>query len=120
MNKEDFYKTTTADWKFLEYVSPEHEKQFIAEADFVSESLSAYKYTREGVYRISDHFTYRVATCCWTLNGREHLGRVVLAFCAWKDFERRLWTRNGVTGYWFHGNFYTEDGKIFDIPVVEK
>jgi hypothetical protein len=120
MNKDDFYKATKADWKFKRNVSLKYRNQFIAEADFVSDSFSAYKYTSRGVYRLSNHFNHNVASCDWTLDGQEHNCGFVLAYCSWKNFERKLSTIYGVTGYWYNYNFYTEDGKEFDILAVAR
>jgi hypothetical protein len=120
MNKDDFFKATKADWKFKRNVSLQYRNQFIAEADFVSDSFSAYKYTNKGVYRLSDHFNHNVASCDWTLDGQEHNRGFVLAYCSWKSFERRLRTIYGVTGYWYNNDFYTEDGKVFDILAVAR
>lgn len=120
MNKNNFFKATKADWKLRKAVSLKFRNRFIAEADFVSDSFSAYKFTSKGVYRLSNHFNHKVASCDWTLDGKEHNGGFVLAYCSWKNFKKNLRTICGVTGYWYNNNFYTEDGKEFDILAVAR
>lgn len=53
-NSENFYMGTEASWEDAE--APERE------ADYVSDSGSAYWYTEGGVFRTSNHWGYEVAS----------------------------------------------------------
>ena len=103
MNRNDFYIATLADWK-LEKVLSLHEAYLMKQDfDFVSPSGSAYKYTNEGVYRISNHWVHNVASCNWTINGSFYNeSRPLLGFCKWEDFSRMISKRDDGGAYYLH------------------
>lgn len=105
MNKDDFYISTFADWK-LEKVMTIREAFLLKQTfDYVSPSGSAYKYTEEGVYRISNHWLHNVASCNWTIDGSFYNeSRPLLGFCKWGDFTRRVAKRDGENSYYLYNN----------------
>jgi len=72
VNKDNFFLNTEAHFKD---VTNEMKKN--VKFDFESSSGSQYLYTKQGVYRKSDHWGWNVASCDWTLDsgnyGMEHL-----------------------------------------------
>ena len=111
MDKNDFFIATKANWKFKKNMTTKAILKFKESADFVSDSLSMYKYTRQGVYRVSNHFNDHVASCNWLLDGKEHSFTMVMAYCSWKDFERIISKCCGYEGYWYKHEFYPLNGK---------
>lgn len=61
-------------------------------ADFASASGSRYWKTREGVYRLSDHWGEGIRSCDWWLfdaSGAEH-NEYALGFCRFRDMRRDI------------------------------
>lgn len=56
------------------------------QVDFESDSSSRYIYTEAGVYRYSNHWNCRVASCSWLLDNTEISNQYKLGFCEWKNF----------------------------------
>ena len=55
--------------------------------DFISKTGSKYKYDKQGVYRLSNHFSHKVSSCSWLLDNKEYISdEEVLGYCAWEDF----------------------------------
>jgi hypothetical protein len=79
INKNNFFLHTVANFTKVENID--------FKADFISESGSKYMYTKEGVYRTSNHFSYQIGTCLWLLDSEVSLGVEVIGFCAWSDFS---------------------------------
>ena len=79
INQDNFFLHTVSNFTKVESID--------FKADFVSESGSQYMYTKEGVYRKSNHFCYQVGTCLWLLDGNVHSGSEVVGFCKWSDFS---------------------------------
>ena len=100
--KNNFFKNTNANWTFKKVVGYGSKEQqiFFENADFISESRSAYKYTQRGVYRMSNHFNECVATCNWLLDGEEHAYDLVIAYCPWGAFEMRGLPEAGEYASW--------------------
>lgn len=113
-NKDNFYKATKANWKKIKKVSFEERITFTEQADYRSVS-SFYKYAKERVYRLSNHFLTTVASCRWLLDGEEYKDshEYILAFCAWEDFEMNLTTYEPVLGMVVEGYW-----KDFEFHVV--
>ena len=103
MNKDTFYIATQADWK-LEKVMTLREAFLLKQTfDYVSPSGSAYKYTEEGVYRISNHWLHNVASCNWTIDGSFYNeSRPLLGFCKWADFTRLVSKVDGDTSFYLY------------------
>jgi hypothetical protein len=79
INETNFFLHTLANFAKVENID--------FKADFVSESGSEYMYTKEGVYRKSNHFSYQIGTCLWLLDSEVSLGVEVVGFCRWSDFS---------------------------------
>lgn len=75
------------------------------EADYVSDSGSAYWYSEDGVVRESDHWGREVASCNWYLGEADGAAAcwdsegVRCGFCAWGGFERNAERNLEVTVY---------------------
>ena len=84
-NSENFYMGTEAHWNDAE--APERE------ADYVSDSGSAYWYTECGVFRKSNHWGYEVASCDWFLgydeSSWEDSNGIRCGFCPWDVFKAK-------------------------------
>lgn len=84
-NSENFYMGTEASWADAE--APERE------ADYVSDSGSAYWYTEGGVFRTSNHWGYEVASCDWFLGNEESAWEdrhgIRCGFCPWDGFKAK-------------------------------
>lgn len=79
IGENNFYKYTICNWKSVDM------KDF--EADYISDSGSEYMYSKEGVYRRSDHFGCNISTCIWLLDGEYHVSNdAVIGFCKYVDF----------------------------------
>lgn len=82
---ENFYKGTTAEWspaETLGYFPKERNP------DYVSDSGSEYWFTKYGVYRRSNHWGYKVATCQWFYDDKITGSELLIGYCPWTDFER--------------------------------
>ena len=80
VNKNNFMIFSKANFKSY--------NENITNWDFISFKGSKYKYTNEGVYRLSNHFTNKISSCSWLLDNKEYIGNQdILGFCAWKDFQ---------------------------------
>ena len=79
MDRHNFFEKTKALWELVD-------EKPNKEPDFVSESRSAYWYTKEGVYRHADHWG-QVNGCIWMLhkNGA-YISREATGFCNWDLF----------------------------------
>lgn len=84
-NSENFYMGTEASWADAE--APERE------ADYVSDSGSAYWYTESGVFRKSSHWGHEVASCDWFLGDKksawEDRHGIRCGFCQWSGFKSK-------------------------------
>ncbi len=84
-NKYNYYRNTYAVFKEVE----ENQLPFI-KWQYTSKSGSAYFYTKEGVYRKSNHWG-RAAKCRWVLQkGNETYiskGRIHIGYALWEDFH---------------------------------
>lgn len=84
-NKSNFFYSTNA--TFIE------QNKVIKDFDYKSNSGSKYKYTKDGVYRYSNHWGFGVATCNWLLNtgnyglNNERFSPYKLGFCKWSNFS---------------------------------
>jgi hypothetical protein len=81
----NFHNGTFGVWHFVQ--TPEREP------DFVSDSGSAYWDLGHGVVRESDHWLFRIRSCCWLLSGPDgpysyNEREYVTAYCAYSDFMR--------------------------------
>lgn len=72
VTEDDYFTATVATW--------ERAKPPKGRPDYVSGSGSTYWYTKEGVYRSSDHWGSSVATCSWYLRGENDLKAAIGAF----------------------------------------
>jgi len=83
-NKYNYYRNTYAVFTEIQ----ESELEF-KEWHYLSKSGSAYFYSKEGVFRKSNHWG-RAAKCRWVLNKKEGLhftkGRTFIGFAKWTDF----------------------------------
>ena len=79
INKDNFFDCTIANWTEVSCIN------FVA--DFKSESGSQYMHTDEGVYRMSNHWAAKTASCIWLLNNQESNSHTI-AFCKWEDFKK--------------------------------
>ena len=83
-NKYNYYRNTYAVFKEVD----ENELPF-SKWHYTSKSSSAYFYTKEGVYRKSNHWG-RAAKCRWVLLKGEvtyvSKGRVFIGYANWNDF----------------------------------
>ena len=80
-NKTNFFKHTFCEFKQIEnFELPE-------DTNYKSKSESMYFYTKEGVYRKSNHWG-RVANCRWKLlvNQDYKNQQIVIGFAKWADF----------------------------------
>lgn len=78
---DTFFTKTAANWQRVCF-NPEAGRP----ADFKSGSGSAYWYTAEGVYRVSDHWGH-VASCYWVLDGEpSKFNEARVGFCPWDAF----------------------------------
>ena len=80
-NSSNFFKHTFCEFKQVdEFAFPENE-------NYKSKSESIYFYTKEGVYRKSNHWG-RVANCRWKLivNANYKNQKTVIGFAKWSDF----------------------------------
>ena len=84
-SSDNFYMGTEASWEDAE--EPERE------ADYVSDSGSAYWYTEGGVFRKSNHWGYEVASCDWFLGDDESSWEdshgIRCGFCPWDGFKAK-------------------------------
>ena len=78
MNRDTFYSSSYTDWHEVK-TTPNREP------DFRSSSYSEYWYTKEGVYRKSNHWG-NVSSCKWPLDGQQIRGDVKIGFSKWSDF----------------------------------
>jgi hypothetical protein len=78
--KENFYLSTLCNWKDVE-------ESIEFKPNYISHTGSQYMYTDEGVYRKSNHWGYRIASCIWLLNG-EPSEKQTIAFAKWEDFKK--------------------------------
>lgn len=76
INSEDVYENRLI-------IRGYREEGFMCQDIFIS---SKYWYSKEGVYRCSDHWG-DVAECKWNLNSSHQKGETVIGFCKWEDFE---------------------------------
>lgn len=95
-SSKNFYMGTEATFEACERPS--------READYTSESGSAYWYSEDGVIRESDHWGYEVASCNWYLGEADGISSwassdVRCGFCAWEGFERNADRNFEVTVY---------------------
>jgi len=87
--KTNFFKNTFA--VFIETTAPSNTNT--ATWNFKSKYQSAYYYTKEGVYRYSDHWG-RVGTCRWLLKTEKKLvisrekNRKKIGFASWESFYK--------------------------------
>ena len=102
IDKTNFFKSTFANFERCE--TPANFKR-----DFCSGSGSKYMYTKEGVYRISDHYHAAVASCAWLIDtmilDESELGNIragkfnvkekipfsnseICGFCRWENFKK--------------------------------
>ena len=80
-NSSNFFKHTFCEFQQVDdFVFPEN-------GNYKSKSKSQYYYTKEGVYRKSNHWG-RVANCRWRLSSNENYKnqKTVIAFANWRDF----------------------------------
>ena len=78
VNKTNFHDCTVANWI-------EKDVDFVA--DYKSGSGSEYMYTKDGIYRKSNHWFMSVNTCVWLLNNKES-EKDTVAFCKFEDFKK--------------------------------
>lgn len=78
INRDTFYSSSYTDWHEVK-TAPNREP------DFRSGSYSEYWYTKEGVYRKSNHWG-NVSSCKWPLDGQQIRGDVKIGFSKWSDF----------------------------------
>ena len=80
-NKTNFFKHTFCEFKQIENF------EFPEDTNYKSKSESMYFYTKEGVYRKSNHWG-RVANCRWKLIANENYKnqQTVIGFSKWSDF----------------------------------
>jgi len=80
-NKTNFFKHTFCEFEQIENF------EFPEETNYKSKSDSMYFYTKEGVYRKSNHWG-RVANCRWKLLANEDYKnqQIVIGFAKWTDF----------------------------------
>jgi len=80
-NKTNFFKHTFCEFEQIENF------EFPENTNYKSKSDSMYFYTKEGVYRKSNHWG-RVANCRWKLLANEDYKnqQIVIGFAKWTDF----------------------------------
>ncbi|QVY67211.1 hypothetical protein [Polaribacter sp. Q13] len=80
-NKTNFFKHT-----FCEFIQIDN-FEFPENTNYKSKSESMYYYTKDGVYRKSNHWG-RVANCRWKLQANEDYKnqQIVIGFAKWTDF----------------------------------
>ena len=80
-NQHNFFKHT-----FCEFIQVDDFK-FPEKTNYKSKSNSCYHYTKEGVYRKSNHWG-RVANCRWKIisNSKYKNQKEVIGFAKWSDF----------------------------------
>ena len=79
--------------------------------DYVSQSLSRYWHTNDGVYRQSNHWGRKIASCNWLIDSKAHKGETQ-GFCLLKDFHRRM------EGLLYDENNYGKKFKICKTTLV--
>lgn len=63
---ENFFESTKADYQRVDSLPNGFDQE---NPDYESRSGSKYWYTDQGVYRMSDHWGYGIASCWWFLDG---------------------------------------------------
>ena len=79
--------------------------------DFVSESGSEYWYTQDGVYRQSNHWGGKIATCSWFIDG-ESSHSIITGFCAWDAFRSELGLQFATTWLEYLSAWISENDRI--------
>lgn len=81
-NSSNFFKYTFCEFKEVDNFD------FPKNINFKSKSESQYYYTKDGVYRKSNHWG-RVANCRWKLISKEKYKnqKVAIAYAKWSDFH---------------------------------
>lgn len=130
ITKNDFFIATKANWDFVKGISFEDQSSYKSKADFVSDSGSMYFYGNNGVHRISTHYSKKVASCSWLLEGKEFDGMnssrrevtgnlpFAMGFCLWKDFKRKIIRLAGFEGFFYGLNFYPLEGKYEEFKAA--
>lgn len=78
---------------------------------------SLYRYTQEGVYRMSDHRGAKIRRCSWVLSGNqdkpkiENVKKVMVGFCPRKDFLHKQ-------RFFLSDHLYWETGDERSLPTI--
>jgi len=123
-NRTNFFKHTFCDFKIVDQAFFDENK-----FDFKSKAGSQYSYTKDGVYRYSNHWG-RVANCRWRLFSEEKLKNqnYYLGFAKWTNFyslnetEKQFYIsvdfeKNSVE---FHHKGIKEDVFVFFAETAQK
>lgn len=92
-NENNYFKNSVGFWDLKE-APPKKEPNHIS-SDRKGKVSSRYWYTKEGVYRQSDHWGSNVASCSWYIKGRTYksegvqINKVETAFISWEDLKAK-------------------------------
>ncbi len=114
-NRSNFHKYT-----FCIFTDVASDSVKDIQPNYKSKSGSAYYFTEEGVYRLSNHWG-RAANCRWRLDKKFDTGRTKLGFANWNDFHpdndfQKLYfiavDFGNQSAHYFHKDSSSYDGKV--------
>ena len=92
---DNFFENSIGFWD-KESSTPNRPADYISYNKRNGQVSSKYWYTKQGVYRESDHWGNDVASCSWFLKGVDYnyrsgvqVGKPITAFIAWKDLKAK-------------------------------
>lgn len=98
-NEKNYMNNSVGFWS-LKKSAPKRDADYTSKNRKTGEISSRYWYTKEGVYRQSDHWGSNIASCSWYIKGRSYktgslqIGEKETAFISWKNLKAK-----GVIGY---------------------
>lgn len=115
-NVSNFFENSVGFW-LLKKSAPKREPDYTSKNKRTGKVSSRYWYTKEGVYRESDHWGAEVASCSWFISGRSYsktgvkLGKKEVAFISWDKLKAKGNIAKNSKGEYFLFGFTFE--KIF-------